>query len=105
VARLLADEHDLGVRVLDLRWLSPLPHEAIYAHAGECGRVLVADEARATGGGVADAIVADLVERGFHGPLATVRSADSYVPLGPAADTVLLSEDDIHDAALALAKA
>jgi len=105
VARLLADEHDLGVRVLDLRWLSPLPHEAIYAHAGECGRVLMADEARATGGGVADAIVADLVERGFHGPLATVRSADSYVPLGPAADTVLLSEDDIHDAALALAKA
>ncbi|MBA3372002.1 MAG: thiamine pyrophosphate-dependent enzyme [Actinomycetota bacterium] len=105
VARRLLDEHDLGVRVLDLRWLNPLPFEAIREHAAECGRVLVADEARATGGGVADAIVADLVEQGFRGPLATVRSADSYVPLGPAAGTVLLSEGDIHNAAMALAKA
>ncbi|MDQ3538950.1 MAG: thiamine pyrophosphate-dependent enzyme [Actinomycetota bacterium] len=105
VAQRLVDDHDVGVRVLDLRWLSPLPFEAVRAHAGECGRVLVADEARATGGGVADAIVADLVEHGFRGPLATVRSADSYVPLGPAAGTVLLSEDDIHESAMALAKA
>ena len=58
----LRDEHDLRVRVLDLRWLNPLPTDAIRAHADEIGAVLVVDECRATGGGVADAIVADLAE-------------------------------------------
>ncbi|MBA2528440.1 MAG: hypothetical protein H0V19_00500, partial [Euzebyales bacterium] len=48
---------------------------------------------------------ADLVEHGFRGPIGSVRSADSYVPLGPAAGTVLLSEGDIRDGALELAKA
>ncbi|MEM9378376.1 MAG: thiamine pyrophosphate-dependent enzyme [Planctomycetota bacterium] len=93
-ARRLAEE-GIRARVLDLRWLSPLPMEAIQAHADECGAVVVADECRATGAGVADAIVCGLVERGFRGALSTVRSADTYVPLGPAADVVLLSEDDI----------
>jgi 2-oxoisovalerate dehydrogenase E1 component len=35
-------------------------------------------------------------------PVARVTSADSYVPLGPAADTVLLQEAEILDAALGL---
>jgi 2-oxoisovalerate dehydrogenase E1 component len=43
--------------------------------------------------------VAALVESGYAGPVAAVRSADSYIPLGPAADEVLLSEDDIVAAA------
>ena len=38
-----------------------------------------------------------LVESGYRGRLARVTSADSFVPLGPAAATVLLSEDDIVD--------
>jgi 2-oxoisovalerate dehydrogenase E1 component len=76
----------------------------VHAHAQACGRVLVADECRATGGGVADALVAALAERSFAGPLASVRSADSYVPLGPASQTVLLQEAQIEQAALALAR-
>ena len=92
-------------RVLDLRWLAPLPLEAVRGHAEEVGRVLVVDEARATGGGVADALVADLAEHGFAGPLRSVRSADSYVPLGPAADHVLLGEGEVEAAARALVTA
>jgi 2-oxoisovalerate dehydrogenase E1 component len=94
-ARTLASEHGIRPRVLDLRWLAPLPLRAVAAHAADCGGVLVADECRATGGGIADAVIAGLVETGYAGPARSVRSADSYVPLGPAADTVLLSEDDI----------
>ena len=45
--------------------------------------------------GVADSIVSELVERGFRGRMRTVRSADVYIPLGAAANVVLLSEDDI----------
>ncbi len=104
-ARLLAEDHDVAVRVLDLRWLNPLPLEQVRAHAADCGRVLVADEARATGGGIADAVVADLVEHGFRGPVGSVRSAVSYVPLGPAGGTVLLSTGDIRDAAIHRVKA
>ena len=49
-------------RVLDLRWLNPLPFVALRQHASRVPAVLVVDECRRTGGGVADAIVADLVE-------------------------------------------
>jgi 2-oxoisovalerate dehydrogenase E1 component len=101
-ARRLAEE-GIVTRVIDLRWLSPLPMEAVAEHARQVGRVLVVDECRATGGGVADALVAGLVEAGVVVPMATVRAADSFIPLGPAADTVLVDVDQIVQAAIRLA--
>ncbi|MFP4635710.1 MAG: thiamine pyrophosphate-dependent enzyme, partial [Nitriliruptoraceae bacterium] len=100
-ARRLARE-GIALRVVDLRWLAPLPHEAVVREAATCRSVLVADEARATGGGIADAVLARLAEVGYSCPVASVRSHDSYVPLGPAADAVLLAEDDVVAAARAL---
>ena len=91
-------------RVIDLRWLAPLPVAAIEDHARAVGRVLVADECRATAGGIADAVVAHLAEHTPGTRLASVRSMDSYVPLGPAADLVLLGEDDIERAVRELAE-
>ena len=93
-ARALAEE-GIQVRVVDIRWLNPLPIEAIRTHADDCGAIVVADECRATAAGVADSIVSALFEGGYRGRLSTVRSADTYIPLGPAADVTLLSEDDI----------
>jgi 2-oxoisovalerate dehydrogenase E1 component len=104
VAARLEREHRLRARVLDLRWLNPLPFAAVRKHAEACGRVLVVDECRATGGGVADALVADLAERGFRGPLRSVRAADSFVPLGAATSCVLVEEDQIAAAALEVAQ-
>jgi len=107
-ARRLAQE-GVDARVIDLRWLAPLPREEILAHAAGCRSVLVVDECRATGGGIADAVVASVAESasglgaggasGVSVPVGSVRSADSYVPLGPAADAVLLSERDVLTAA------
>jgi len=94
-AQRLADNHDLRARVLDLRWLNPLPTEAIRAHAAEVGTVVVVDECRATGGGVADAIVADLAEHRIGRRLSSVRAVDSFVPLGPATSAVLVGIDQI----------
>jgi 2-oxoisovalerate dehydrogenase E1 component len=99
-ARRLEREHGVAARVVDLRWLAPLPVDAIRAHANACGSVVVADECRATGGGVADAVVALLAESGYARPLRSARSADTYVPLGPAANLVLLSEEAVVRAAL-----
>ncbi|MGH2417626.1 MAG: thiamine pyrophosphate-dependent enzyme, partial [Candidatus Limnocylindria bacterium] len=94
-ANRLADEHDLRARVLDLRWLNPLPTDAIRSHASEVGAVVVVDECRATGGGVADAIVADLAEQRIGRRLSSVRAVDSFVPLGPATAAVLVGVDQI----------
>lgn len=99
-AKRLKDEHGVQARVVDMRWLNPLPFEALDRHARECRAVLVADECRATAGGIADAVVARLAETRYPGRITSVRAADSFVPLGPAADLVLLSEDDIVRAAL-----
>ena len=59
------------------------------------------DETRRTGG-VGEGVITALVEGGFSGQIARVASRDSFVPLGPAADHVLLSEDEIEKAALHL---
>jgi 2-oxoisovalerate dehydrogenase E1 component len=100
-ARRLIEEHDLRARVLDVRWLNPLPTEAIRAHAGDVGTVVVVDECRATGGGIADAIVADLAEQRIGRRLSSVRAVDSFVPLGPATSAVLVGVDQIIAAAVA----
>jgi len=85
-------------RVCDLRWLAPLPIEDVLVEAQLAGRVLVVDETRHDGG-VGEGIVTGLVEHGFTGPIARVSSLNSFVPLGTAAQHVLLGEDDIEKAA------
>lgn len=92
-------EKKISARVLDLRWLNPLPLGELQRHAAECGRVLVADECRATAGGVADAVIAALAEGSFRGPMASVRAVDTYVPLAAAANLVLISDRQIAEAA------
>jgi 2-oxoisovalerate dehydrogenase E1 component len=89
------------VRVMDLRWLAPLPAEDIVREATMTGRVLVADETRRSGG-VSEAVITALADGGFTGPVARVTSRDSFIPLGDAAATVLLTEQAIETAARAL---
>ena len=96
-ARRLADT-GVTCRVLDLRWLVPLPYEDLLRAAAATGRVLVADETRRSGG-VSEGVITTLVDAGFTGRVARVASEDSFVPLGDAAGTVLLSEAAIEDAA------
>ena len=84
--------------MLDLRWLAPLPEDALNDAARGFDSVLVVDETRRSGG-VSEAVVAALVDGGYRGRISRVTSADSFIPLGPAAETVLLSEDDIVAAA------
>ena len=99
VARRLAGR--VGAGVVDLRWLAPLPVDDILREAGATGRVLVVDETRRTGG-VSEGVLAALVDAGFDGRVARVASKDSFIPLGDAANLVLLSEAEIEAAALAL---
>jgi hypothetical protein len=76
-ARLAAE--GIGCRVVDLRWLAPLPVDDVVHEAEATGRVLVVDETRRSGG-VAEGVLAGLVDAGFTGRMARVASADSFVP-------------------------
>jgi 2-oxoisovalerate dehydrogenase E1 component len=101
VAEKLRRTHGIDVRVTDLRWLAPLPIKDILRESRSTGRVLVVDETRRSGG-VGQAVLAALTENGFHGDVTRVASDDSFIPLGDAALQVLLHEDAIEQAALAL---
>jgi 2-oxoisovalerate dehydrogenase E1 component len=100
--RRLRDEYGVNATIVDLRWIAPLPIEDIVREATATGRVLVVDETRRTGG-VGEGLVADLIDTGFDGQVRRVAARDSFVPLGAAANLVLVSEDDIVNAARSLA--
>ena len=96
---LLAD-HGIAARIVDVRWLSPLPEAAIANAVAGCGAVLVVDETRRSGG-VAEAIMAMLTERTAI-PHARLTAEDSFIPTGPAYAATMPSRDGIVAAALAL---
>jgi 2-oxoisovalerate dehydrogenase E1 component len=98
-ARLVAE--GIGCRVVDLRWLSPLPIADIIREASATGRVLVVDETRRSGG-VGEGVLAALVDAGYVGVARRVAAVDSFIPLGPAAQQVLVTEDQIVQAARSL---
>jgi 2-oxoisovalerate dehydrogenase E1 component len=97
VARRLA-ETGIGARVLDLRWLAPLPVDDLLRDADATGRVLVVDETRRSGG-VSEAVITTLADAGYGGRTGRVTATDSFIPLGAAAAHVLVSEAGIEKAA------
>jgi 2-oxoisovalerate dehydrogenase E1 component len=100
VAQKLAAD-GINARVVDMRWLAPLPVEDILREAETTGRVLIVDETRRSGG-VSEGVLAALVDAGFEGRVSRVTSQDSFIPLGEAAEHVLLQEAEIESAARAL---
>jgi 2-oxoisovalerate dehydrogenase E1 component len=102
-ARTLKDQ-GVSTRVVDLRWLSPMPTQDILRHANATGTTLIVDETRETGG-VGEGVLATLLSHGYGGRIARVASRDSFIPLGDAALEVLLSESDIRTAAIQLLRA
>lgn len=87
----------IKARVIDMRWLSPLPEESILEAVTGCRHVLVVDETRRTGG-VAEALMALLTERTgvTH---ARLSAQDSFIATGPAYAATMPSADDIVKAA------
>jgi len=97
VARTLSAQ-SISCRVVDLRWLAPLPISDIVRESVASGRVLIVDETRRSGG-VSEAVVTALIDCDFRGSIKRVTSADSFIPLGDAARVVLLDEPTILAAA------
>ncbi|MHC5108648.1 MAG: thiamine pyrophosphate-dependent enzyme [Planctomycetota bacterium] len=103
-ANTLKEKHGVSVRVVDLRWLNPLNEKFIGEQAEATGKVLVVDESRRTGG-LGEAILAIILEQcGGQVDAARLTGHDSFIPLGEAANRVLLREDDIVESTLELAQ-
>jgi 2-oxoisovalerate dehydrogenase E1 component len=90
-------------RVVDLRWLNPLPIDDIVEAAEATGKVVMVDECRKTGG-VAEGVFTALVEACPSVKMARVTGDDTYIPLGDAANLVLVQEADIELAIRAMAE-
>ncbi len=99
----LREEHGIDARVFDLRWLAPLPTKELARQASEVGAVLVVDETRRSGG-VSEALFTALVEGGYRGPLVRLAAEDTFIPLGDAANLVLVQDADVLEAALSLVR-
>ena len=94
---------DAGIkaRIIDLRWLSPLPKAALSLAVGGARHILIVDETRHSGG-VAEALMAHFHEAAPGVPLARLTAEDSFIATGPAYAATLPSRDGIVAAATAL---
>jgi 2-oxoisovalerate dehydrogenase E1 component len=91
----------LDARIIDIRWLSPLPKDQITKALQDCAHVLIVDETRHSGG-VAEALMAHLAET-VAAKTARLTAEDSFIATGPAYAATMPSVDGIASAALALA--
>ena len=90
----------IKTRIIDLRWLAPLPEAALLAAVQGCQHILIVDETRRSGG-VAEALMA-LFAESTQIPTARLTATDSFIATGPAYGATLPSADSILEAALAL---
>ena len=99
-ARKSLDAKGIKTRIIDLRWISPLPKDALTAAVEGCETVLIVDETRYSGG-VAEALMAHFHEVGVA-RLARETSEDSFIATGPAYAATMPSAESIVAAALEL---
>lgn len=90
----------IKARIVDMRWLSPLPKDALTEAVQGCGNILVVDETRHSGG-VAEALMAHFHEVS-DAKLARLTAEDSFIATGPAYAATMPSKDSITAAALNL---
>jgi 2-oxoisovalerate dehydrogenase E1 component len=95
----LKAEHGLNIRIVDLRWLHPLPEEAIVKAAADCKAVLIVDEARRSGS-LSEKLMTAFAEAGRGDGTQRITAEDCFIPLGPAAELMLPSKESIIAAAL-----
>ena len=105
-ARVLEEENDLEVEVIDLRSLTPLDREAILESVKRTNKVLIVHEDTLTGGIGAElaAILAEDLFEYLDGPITRVAAPDVAFPYAPPLEEAFLpNADKILDAARKLA--
>ena len=87
----------IDTRIIDLRWLAPLPTEGLLAALDGVEKVLIVDECRISGN-ISEALMALLHEKTTL-PHARIAADDSFIATGPAYATTMPSRASISEAA------
>ena len=91
---------NIDLRIIDLRWLAPLPEEALLAATRACDHVMIVDECRQTGG-QAEGLMALFAEKTTLS-VTRITARDSFIATGPAYAATLPSCEEIIETALSL---
>jgi 2-oxoisovalerate dehydrogenase E1 component len=95
------EKEGIRCRIIDIRWLQPLPITSLVSNIGDCKKILIVDECRQNSG-IANELAATLWEEMDGIRIARVQAKNTYIPLGAAANLVLVQEPDIEQAARSL---
>ena len=87
----------IDLRIIDLRWLAPLPEAALLKAVEGCKHILIVDECRRTGS-QSEGLMALFAEKADI-PTARIAAEDSFIATGPAYAATMPSADGIHAAA------
>ena len=93
-------ERGIQTRIIDMRWIAPLPSKGILSALSGAQKVLIVDECRSTGS-QSEALLAMLTEHSAL-PAARIAAEDSFIATGPAYAATMPSHDSIVAAAQAL---
>lgn len=98
----VADLKDQGIstRIIDVRWLAPLPIEEILNALDGAKKVLVVDECRESGN-LSEALITLISERTVL-PSSRIAAENSFIPTGPSYASTMPSRASIVEAALQL---
>ena len=100
--KILREEHGIAVKIIDLRWLSPLPTEAILKEIVNAKRILIVDEGRQSGS-ISEGLMTLLMEEASSRlKIKRITGKDCFIPLGTAWHYLLPSQESIIDAVIAL---
>ncbi len=100
--KILREKHGVNCKIIDLRWISPLPTESLMKEIQHDKNILIVDECRKSGS-LSEALVTMIVENSAKIPNIKVLAAhDCFITLGVAAAAGLPSRDDIIQSCLSL---
>jgi len=94
------EEQGISTRIIDMRWIAPMPVEGILGAINGAEKVLVVDECRGTGG-QSEALLSMLIEHSTL-PAARLAAEDSFIATGPAYAVTMPSHESIVTAATEL---
>jgi 2-oxoisovalerate dehydrogenase E1 component len=84
----------IKARLIDLRWLHPLPESQLQKALADVGHVLIVDECRKTGS-LSESLITWMHEHMPQKPVKRVTAEDCFIPIGLSWETLLPSKESI----------
>ncbi len=98
--KILREQHGVSCRIIDIRWLSPMPSDAILDAVSASSHILIVDECRKSGS-PSEALMA-LFNEASDKHVSRYTAEDSFIATGPAFAATLPDRDGIVSSVLAL---